>query len=116
MRRYGICATAIAAAYLVNRFFLIPVSHGALHQLLAWHGADALAGGLMLCILNLLLIYSGRVPLRRVFPATAFLLSCGLFWEWITPLYLARSVPDPRDILAVWLGGITTLLLLRASE
>ena len=116
MRRYGICAAAIAAAYLINRFFLIPVSHGALHQLLTWHGADALAGGLMLCILNFLLIYSGRVPLRRALPATAFLLGCGLFWEWITPLYLARSVSDPRDILAVWLGGITTLLLLRVSD
>lgn len=116
MRRYGICAAAIAAAYLFNRFFLIPISQGTLHRLLAWHGADALAGGLMLCILNLLLIYSGRVPMRRVLPATAFLLGCGLFWEWITPLYLARSVSDPRDVLAVWLGGIITLFLLRASE
>ena len=39
-----------------------------------------------------------------------FLLGCGLFWEVLTPLYLSRSVGDPRDVLACWLGGMSLWL------
>ena len=41
---------------------------------------------------------------------TLFLLGCGLFWEVLTPLYLSRSVGDPRDVLACWLGGMSLWL------
>jgi len=104
---------AIAAAYALNRFLLVPLTGS---RLLAWHGADFLAGGLMLCILNALLAASRRPPVRRVVPASLFLLGCGDFWEFVTPWYLARSVSDPWDILAVWLGGMTMLLWFRRSE
>lgn len=90
---------AIAVLYALNRFLLVPLTGS---RLLAWHGADFLAGGLMLCVLNALLAAANRPPLTRLLPGTAFLLGCGLFWEYITPLYLSRSVSDLRDILAVW--------------
>jgi len=96
---------SITVLYGVNRFFLIPASSGVLHDLLAWHGADALAGALMLCILNVLLIAAKRLPVRHLLPVTLFLLGCCIFWEVITPLYLSRSVGDPWDIVACWLGG-----------
>ena len=99
----------LLALYGLNRFCLVPLT-GSL--LLAWHGADALAGAWMLCLLVLLLELSGRPPLRLV-PAWGYLLGCGLFWEYVTPLYLPRSVSDPWDILAVWLGGTVMLVLLR---
>jgi hypothetical protein len=97
---------AIAALYALNRFLLVPLTAGPLHRLLAWYGADFLSGGLMLCLLNSLLAALRRPPLRQPLPVTLFLLGCGLFWEYLTPLYLPRSVSDPRDILAVWLGGV----------
>lgn len=107
---------ATAALYGINRFLLVPLTSGPLRRLLAWHGADFLAGGLMLCILNALLAAAKRPPLRRFLPGTAFLLGCGLFWEYVTPLYLPRSVSDPRDILAVWLGGTAMLLAQRRMD
>ena len=97
--------TAIAALYILNRVCFIPATTGPLHRLLAWHGADFLAGALMLCVVNGLLALTGRPPLRRFAAVTLFLLGCGLFWEVITPLYLPRSVGDPWDVLACWLGG-----------
>lgn len=102
---------AICALYALNRFLLVPHTSGALHRLLAWHFADFLAGALMLCLLNALLAAAKRPPARRFLPVSAFLLGCGLFWEMVTPLYLPRSVGDPRDILAVWLGGTGMWLL-----
>jgi hypothetical protein len=108
MRRYALSAAVIAALYALNRFLLIPLTGS---RLLSWYGADFLAGGLMLCVLNALLTAVGRPPVRRAFPATLFLLGCGAFWEYVTPLYLPRSVSDPRDILAVWLGGMVWLAI-----
>ena len=108
LRRYAASGVLIAGLYLLNRFLLVPLTGW---RLLAWHGADFLAGGLMLCFLNGLLLLARRRPVERVFPASAFLLGCGLFWEVLTPLYLPRSVGDPWDVLAVWLGGLALLAL-----
>lgn len=112
-RRYWIAGGAVAILYAVNRFMLIPWTGS---RLLAWHGADFLAGGLMVCLLSALLELSDRRPLRRWVSASAFLLGCGLFWEYVTPLYLARSVSDPWDLLAVWLGGMGMLLIFKVIK
>lgn len=113
MKRYVPFMAVIVALYVLNRFWLVPLTGS---RLLAWHGADFLAGALMLCILNALLAAANRPPLRRFGTVTAFLLGCGLFWEYVTPLYLPRSVSDPWDVLAVWLGGILMLLVQRRNQ
>ena len=113
MRRCVISGGAAAGLYLLNRFLLVPLTGS---RLLAWHGADLLAGGLMLCFLNGLLLLARRRPVERFLPASAFLLGCGLFWEVVTPRYLPRSVGDPWDVLAVWLGGTALLALWRAWD
>ena len=113
LRRYAASGVLIAGLYLLNRFLLVPLTGW---RLLAWHGADFLAGGLMLCLLNGLLLLARRRPVERFLPASAFLLGCGLFWEVVTPRYLPRSVGDPWDVLAVWLGGAALLALWRAWD
>ena len=97
LRRYAASGAVIAGLYLLNRFLLVPLTSC---RLLAWHGADTLAGGGMLCLLNGLLCLTRRRPVERALPASLFLLACGLFWEVVTPLYLLRSVGDLRDVLA----------------
>lgn len=99
----------LLALYGLNRFCLVPRTGS---RLLAWHGADALAGGVDAVSAG---AFAGalRPPAPPAGPAWGYLLGCGLFWEYVTPLYLPRSVSDPRDILAVWLGGTMMLVLLR---
>ena len=106
-------AAMIGALYALNRWVLIPYSSGVVHRLLAWHGAELLAGALMLCILNATLEVAGRQAVKRFLPVSAFLLGCGCFWEYVTPLYLSRSVSDSWDIAAVWLGGMGMLIWMR---
>ena len=115
MKRYLLTSGVIAVLYGLNRFCLIPHTTGTLHDLLAWYGADVLAGALMLCVLNTALIAANRRPLRHLGWASLFLLGCGLFWEVVTPLYLPRSVGDPGDLLAYWLGGALLLPAERAT-
>lgn len=113
LRRYGLPSAAVVGLYALNRFWLVAHTTGLLHRLLAWHFADFLAGGLMLCLLNAALALSGRRPVERIAPVLAFSLICALFWEVVTPLYLPRSVGDWRDVLAVCLGGCVMLAFLR---
>ena len=116
LRRYGLPALIIAALYAGNRLLLIPRTAGMLHRLLAWHFADFLAGGLMLCVLDCALELSGHPPLRRVASALGFTLLCGTFWELVTPLYLPRSVGDWRDMIAVCLGGLAMFFILKRTK
>lgn len=110
LRRYLPPALGITALYLLNRFLLIPATAGALYHLLAWHGADFLAGGAMVLVLQGAREVLGWPPERRAGRMLVFLLLCGLFWEVVTPLYLPRSVGDPRDVAAVLLGGMALFL------
>lgn len=103
MRRYVPYLAVISGAYAVNRFCLIPLTGW---RVLSCYAADFLAGGMMLCVLNGALETAGRPPVLRALPVSAFCIACGLFWEYVTPLYLTRSVSDPWDIAAAWLGGM----------
>ena len=116
LRRYGPPIAVIASLYLLNRFRLVPRTAGLLHRLLAWHFADFLAGGLMLCVLDCALGLSGRPPVRQAASALGFSFLCGTFWELVTPLYLPRSVGDWRDVLAVCLGGLTMFFMLNIRK
>ena len=116
LRRYGPPIAVIASLYLLNRFWLVPRTAGLLHRLLAWHFADFLAGGLMLCVLDCALELSGRPPVRQAASALGFSFLCGTFWELVTPLYLPRSGGDWRDGLAVCLGGLTMFFMLNIRK
>lgn len=111
---------SLSGLYALNRFLLIPQLERfaeqiqiaeALHRFFAGYGADILAGAWILCFLNMLLAWSGRGTIRRMMPAFLFVFGCGIFWEYITPLYLSRAVSDPLDIAAYLLGGCIYMVI-----
>ena len=111
MKRSAIVGAGLFGAYLLNRFLLIPHTAGLLHRVLSCWFADFLAGAMMLLVLFCALRL-GKRPLPRPPAALLFAAGCGLFWEYVTPLYLPRSVSDPLDVLAVILGAAALLPLL----
>ena len=96
-------AAGIFGLYTLNRFWLISHSSGLLYHVLSCWFADWLAGGMMTVLLFTALHLSCRKPPKPL-PCLALALLCGLFWEYVTPFYLPRSVSDPWDIAAVLLG------------
>ncbi len=104
----------IGLVYWLNRF--LPPSPGIWGILRSGYVADVLAGGLILCLVNLFLLLARRPPLRTPLAVSLFLLGCGLFWEYITPLYRPDAVSDPFDLLAYWLGGMGLLLYFRRTQ
>ena len=119
MKRLSVLLS-LSGLYALNRFLLIPQferfaeqiqTAEALHRFFAGYGADILAGAWILCFLNMLLAWSGRGTIRRMMPAFLFVFGCGIFWEYITPLYLSRAVSDPLDIAAYLLGGCIYMVI-----
>lgn len=88
---------------------------GAAGRFFAWYFHDILAGAMILSLANLLLSAGRLPPLTKVLPAAAFLLGCGLFWEYVSPLLISGSVSDPLDLLAYLAGGLAVLPLLRPA-
>ena len=98
-RRYAASGVLIAGLYLLNPFLQVPLTGW---RLPSWHGADFLAGGLMLCFLNGLLLLARRRPLERFFPASLFLLGDR---AWKLPKWLDKIIPSV-DVEGTTLEGM----------
>lgn len=101
------------ALYVLNRWLLQPMLSGAVLNFFSGYFNDILAGCLILAFVNLLLTIAKLPALQYLLPCLIFIFICGLFWELVTPLYLARSVGDPWDIAAYLAGGLLWYLLRR---
>ena len=60
-----------------------------------------------MCYTNLLI---GLVKLEMRFKTlkatVIFMLICGIFWEYVAPLFVENSVSDPLDIVAYVSGAV----------
>ncbi|MDS9470714.1 hypothetical protein [Sporosarcina pasteurii] len=76
---------------------------------------DVLAGILIVAIVNVLAVLSHqrRLLLISLIRILVFTLACGLFWEYVTPLYVTYSVWDPFDVLAYMFGGFCNWCIIR---
>lgn len=68
---------------------------------------DFLGGLAFMCYTNLLI---GLVKLEMRFKTlkatVIFMLICGIFWEYVAPLFVENSVSDPLDIVAYVSGAV----------
>ena len=97
--------TTALLLYIVNRIYL----KGVLNWVFVQHYFnDVLAGMVIVAFVNILAVLGNqrRLLLIRFFRILLFTSVCGLFWEYITPLYLSYSVADPLDVLAYMSGGV----------
>ncbi len=101
----------VSLLYLLNKFFM--------RDLLNWSFGnnylnDVLAGILIVGIVNALSIIGNqsRLLLIRLPRILFFLFFCGMFWEYITPLYIFYSISDPYDVAAYMFGGFCYWILI----
>ncbi|WP_210469302.1 hypothetical protein [Sporosarcina sp. 6E9] len=100
--------------YTLNKFYL--------RDLLNWSFGkyylnDVLAGLLIVGIVNILSIYGNqrRLLLIKLPRILVFTLLCGMFWEYVTPVYLHYSVSDPFDVAAYMFGGLCYWIIIRMN-
>ncbi|MCZ2257801.1 hypothetical protein [Sporosarcina sp. G11-34] len=96
---------AVLLLYIVNRLYL--------KNVLGWsfiqnHFNDVLAGMLIVAVVNVLAMLGDqrKLLLIRFMRILLFTFVCGLFWEYVTPLYVSYSVSDRFDVLAYMTGGL----------
>ncbi|ARU62611.1 hypothetical protein CBW65_17770 [Tumebacillus avium] len=100
------------ALYLLNEHVWKELTNNAF---LHGHFNDALAMWIFLPYINLLLsFYPYRVISITSIPACLGLaLLSGLGWEYLTPLFLTRSVSDPIDVVMYLISGMTYALFVK---
>lgn len=64
---------------------------------------------------NLILSFR-KIILSKLWQIELLMFSCGVFWEFITPIYRADTVSDIFDVLAYMVGGILYWLLVRKEK
>ena len=98
--------------YLLNKFYM--------RDLLNWSFGrnylnDVLAGILIVGIVNVLSVMGNQrrlllISLPRIL---VFTFCCGVFWEYVTPLYLHYSISDPYDVVMYMFGGFCYWIMIR---
>jgi hypothetical protein len=79
---------------------------------------DCLAGITLVSYANLLCLGAKRAAFCLTSPLLigCFMLTVGLFWEFVTPLYHPDSVCDPLDLVAYVGGGMIYWAAMKAAE
>lgn len=99
-------SVSIIVLYFLNRL-VSPILPPSLFKLfLACYFNDMLCGFLIVAYSNFILsFYRGNFYLRKLWHIGLLVLVCGLFWEFVTPVFRQSSIGDPLDIVAYLAGG-----------
>ena len=96
--------------YLLNKVVYYPNMF--MQSFMSSHFNDILCGILFPAYCNILL--ENRYGLiNRLWKVESLLLVCGIFWEFIAPLFISYSVSDIFDIAAYMFGGFIYWIIYR---
>ena len=99
-------SVSIIVLYHLNRL-VSPILPSSLFKLfLACYFNDMLCGALIVAYSNFILsFYRGNFYFCKLWQISLLVLACGLFWEFVTPVFRQASIGDPLDIAAYLAGG-----------
>lgn len=96
-----ICMTLLL--YVLNQIYKTSFENEAIRWFMCCYFNDIIGGVTFLAYTNLMLKFQ-RLELKKLHHIEAYMLMCGLFWEYITPLFRADTVSDIWDV-AAYIGG-----------
>lgn len=111
-----------AILFYANEFLITPaISYSAgetiLHYLITSHANDLLGGIAFMAYTNLLLsLVRPELRFKKLTSIAIYIFFCGLFWEYVAPLFVANSISDPLDILAYLAGATLYWICLLATN
>ncbi|MGF0110704.1 MULTISPECIES: hypothetical protein [unclassified Clostridium] len=65
-----------------------------------------ITGGMTFTAYTNLVLSFRNIKMHKLWQIELLMFSCGVFWEFITPLYRFDTVSDIWDVFAYMLGGI----------
>lgn len=98
--------------YLTNQVFKYNYSNVYVNWFMTCYFNDIVGSIAFIAYCNILFEYKlyNHLKLNQIIVLLFF---CGLFWEYIAPIFISYSVSDPFDIIAYMLGGCIYWLLMK---
>lgn len=101
--------------YLLNQQFKGQISNESIKWFISSYFNDIIGGITFMAYTNLVLSFR-NIIMSKLWQIELLMFSCGLFWEFITPLYRVDTVSDIWDIFAYMLGGILYWVIIRDKK
>lgn len=113
MRKKNLAIIAIILClYLLNKAGVLDFGGNEINALRISYFNDVLCGIFFPAYCNFF-IEMKYAPITSFLFIEMGLLVCGLFWEYVTPMYLSSSTSDLADLFAYLLGGFIYWCLFR---
>ncbi len=121
LKRYRVQTAAwfaiLSAICLANKAGYIKLADPTLGRLMKGYFNDTFGCVCFLLLISLALTFCVRRRLGfNLIHVELLTLLCGLFWEYVTPLYRPATVSDPFDLVAYLLGGIIFWFVCRGRK
>lgn len=101
--------------YLLNRLILKDITEGLIHWFLVCYWNDITGAIAVSAYVDSIIFHYSKKEIH-FWGLIGILLACGIFWEFITPLFRKNSVCDFWDIVAYMSGGVIYYLSIRLCE
>ena len=99
-------SVSIIVLYFLNRLVSPILPQSLFKQFLTCYFNDMLCGALIVAYSNFILsFFRGNFYFCKLWQISFLVLACGLFWEFVTPVFRQSSIGDPLDIAAYLAGG-----------
>ena len=90
--------------YLINQTVKNDIPIEFIRWFLTCYFNDAIGGMTFIAYCNVVLSFRNR-KLIKLWQIETLLFFCGIFWEYITPLFRMNTVSDKWDVVAYMAGG-----------
>ena len=110
MKKNILIITTVLIIYGLNKFDCIYFSNETIQYFINCYLNDILCGTLFISYCNILLERNDK-KINTLLNIEVLLFLCGIFWEYIAPMFISYSISDPYDIVAYMLGGLVYWLL-----
>lgn len=101
--------------YLLNRLLLKDITEGLIHWFLVCYWNDITGAIAVSAYVDSIIFHYSKKEIH-IWGLIGILLACGIFWEFITPLFRQTSVCDFWDIVAYMTGGVIYYLSIKLWE
>lgn len=101
--------------YVLNQIIKTKIPIEAIKWFMSCYFNDTIGGITFVAYCNLIFGFYNK-KLIKLWEIELLMLFCGLFWEYLTPLFRKNTVSDIFDVLAYMVGGLIYWMFARKER
>ena len=100
---------------MINQKFKNQISSEGIRWFMSSYFNDIIGSMTFMSYCNIVFSFR-KTMVSKLWQIELLMFSCGIFWEFITPLYRIDTVTDVWDILAYIIGGVLYWIIIRKEK